>query len=90
MKEAGGAGLCFPLCSIFALLTANGVEITPRAVERRLRLLDGHSVPLMASMREISVAQAIYIKLEGAQSGRPSSALLVRSIAFKNLAESHD
>ena len=43
-------------------LTGDGMAISPRAVERRLRLVEGCPFPVMESMLEFIVAQAIEIE----------------------------
>ena len=47
------------------LLTVDGVAMTPRAVERRLRLLEGRSFPVVDSLPDESVAQAIEMERDG-------------------------
>ena len=46
------------------LLTEDGVAMTPQAVERRLRLVEGDLVTIMESMPIFSVTQVIKIKRE--------------------------
>ena len=61
-------------------LTEDGVAMTLRADEWRLRLVEGRPVPVMESMPEFGVAQTIGTEREGAQSGSASLALRARSI----------
>ena len=79
-KKAHAPSQSLPLCSSDVLVNGGRVEMTPRAVEQRLRLVEGRPVPVMESMPYFSVAHALKIERQAAQSGRASLALRTRSL----------